>query len=98
MGNLGRHAMRNIVAVVFCLIILPSVAVAQPISFITVADTNTAIPSGTGNFTGVSAPAVSGGQVAFKGTGASQQGMYEWISGNLSVVSDLNTAIPNGTG
>jgi hypothetical protein len=71
---------------------------------IRIADLNTAIPSGTGNFTGFAqaAPATSGGNVAFIGSGSGgQQGIY--LSGTVPTlpqikIADLNTAIPGGTG
>jgi hypothetical protein len=46
-------------------------------ALVRVADTNTAIPGGTGNFTGFSGLSVSGNMVAFTGTGANgQSGIY----------------------
>jgi hypothetical protein len=64
-----------------------------------VADENTAIPDGTGNFISVGfTPSISGGDVAFRGTGSGgQQGIYVG-DGTLATVADLNTAIPGGTG
>jgi T5SS/PEP-CTERM-associated repeat protein len=65
-----------------------------------VADTGTAIPGGTGNFTAFpSSPSISGNNVAFLGSGSGgQQGIYAGIPGNPIRVADLNTAIPGGTG
>lgn len=73
---------------------------------IKVADLNTAIPGGTGNFTGFSNgahppnPCISGDTLAFYGTGSGgQQGVYRAIpQGPPIKVADLNTAIPGGTG
>jgi len=74
---------------------------------ITVADTATAIPDGTGNFTSFIppnpvAPAIAGTSVAFYGEGSGgQQGIYvadSTIPGNPIKVADTNTAIPGGTG
>ena len=62
-----------------------------------VADLNTAIPNGTGTFTGsFRDPVLSGDKVAI---GSSQQdGIYLFDGSTLSRVADPNTAIPNGTG
>jgi sugar lactone lactonase YvrE len=67
-----------------------------------VADTNTAIPSGTGNFTSFpSAPSISSDSIAFVGAGSGvAQGVYAKI-GAISPpqrIADTNTAIPGGTG
>ncbi len=67
------------------------------------ADTATAIPGGTGNFTSFSPfPSVSGGTVAFTGSGASsQQGVYTSTGGAtpaVAVVADKNTAAPGTAG
>lgn len=73
-----------------------------------VADTNTAIPGGTGNFFAFNSPTFDNGSVAFRGFGAtffpngsiqlSQEGIYSNLSGTLSVVADRNTPIPSSTG
>jgi hypothetical protein len=72
-----------------------------------VADTNTAIPGGSGNFITFSPPSpitppnpiISGDNVAFFGSGSgNQQGVYAKISGSLTKVADTNTAIPGGIG
>ncbi|HEY8239924.1 MAG TPA: hypothetical protein VIH35_00675 [Kiritimatiellia bacterium] len=62
-----------------------------------VADTNTAIPSGSGAFTSIASSAsVDGGNIAFRGLGSGgQDGIYAWINGALSVVADTNTAMPS---
>jgi hypothetical protein len=71
---------------------------------IKIADLNTAIPAGTGNFTGfaLAAPATSGGSVAFMASGsAGQQGVYlqgAQPSPPPIKIADMNTAIPGGTG
>jgi hypothetical protein len=52
-----------------------------------IADTNTPIPGGFGNFTFLSDPSVSGGTVVFTGGGSgTQQGIYTWTGGVLSKV------------
>ena len=71
-----------------------------------VADTTTAIPSGTGNFTGFpSGPALSGSEAAFIGNGSgAQQGLYTVAVlappqvGTPLRIADTATPIPGGTG
>jgi hypothetical protein len=63
-----------------------------------VADLNTAIPGGTGNFTDFDYPSLEGASVAFKAYGSGQKGVYSDVGGSLGVVADLNTPIPDGTG
>jgi hypothetical protein len=68
---------------------------------IKVADLNTAIPGGAGNFTGFGgSPIISGDAVAFHGAGAGgQQGIYRFGPNPPPIkVADLYTPIPNGTG
>ncbi|MBI2514433.1 MAG: PEP-CTERM sorting domain-containing protein [Opitutae bacterium] len=65
------------------------------------ADLNTAIPNGTGNFTGFSffGNGLDGGRYIFRGNGAnSQAGLYAYANGSLTRVADTTTAIPGGTG
>jgi acetyltransferase-like isoleucine patch superfamily enzyme len=71
-----------------------------PSTLAVVADPNTAIPNGTGNFAGVFAPSISGGEVAFRGSdGDSQWGIYRGTGPTaLHLVADTNTPIPGGTG
>ncbi|MDF5733841.1 MAG: hypothetical protein PUP92_39190 [Rhizonema sp. PD38] len=65
-----------------------------------VADRNTLIPGGTGNFAFFSVyPSINDGGVAFVGSGNNfTQGIYTNIDGELKVVADSNTQIPDGTG
>jgi hypothetical protein len=64
-----------------------------------IADTGTAIPGGSGDFTSFSDPALSAGQVAFLGEGTGgQSGIYRDGIGALVVVADESTAIPGGSG
>ncbi|MDF5714636.1 MAG: hypothetical protein PUP93_12285 [Rhizonema sp. NSF051] len=70
-----------------------------------IADTNTAIPGGTGNFTNFTSLSSENGSVAFIGQRRetisqppSQQGIYTNLGGSLRAIADLNTPIPNGTG
>ncbi|MFC1824355.1 PEP-CTERM sorting domain-containing protein [Thermodesulfobacteriota bacterium] len=68
-------------------------------NFTKVADLSTAIPGGTGNFTALSAPSISNGEVVFQGHGSSgQEGIYSTIGGSLNVIADTNTGIPGGVG
>jgi hypothetical protein len=66
-----------------------------------VADTNTAVPGGSGNFINFwSYPGISGTNVVFDAEGtSSQQGYYAAINGGaLTKIADTNTPIPGGTG
>jgi len=66
-----------------------------------VADLNTAIPGGTGNFTSFSPfPSLSGGIVSFAGAGTAptQSGVYSTATGSLAAVADLTTAAPGASG
>jgi YVTN family beta-propeller protein len=66
-----------------------------------IADLNTAIPGGTGNFTNFAffGNGIEAGRLAFRGNGASSQaGLYAYASGSLVKIADTNTAIPGGTG
>src|SRR5947209_689943 len=66
--------------------------------FTTIANSNTAIPGGTGNFTAFSAagPAVdAAGDVAFVGWQVNTQvGLYASVGGNLTRFVDPTTVIP----
>lgn len=67
-----------------------------------VADTNTAVPDGTGNFFfSFASPAIDGDKVAFRGfynlEGLIYGGIYIADSGSLSKVVDANTTILDGT-
>jgi hypothetical protein len=63
-----------------------------------VADTNTAIPGGVGNFIGFSVePAIRHDSVLFAGQGdQGQQGIYRERNGSLERLVDLNTPVPGG--
>lgn len=65
-----------------------------------VADNNTPIPGGKGNFVFFDSFSVSNDNVAFEGFGSSldQQGIYISSNGKLHVVADRNTDVPNSTG
>ena len=66
-----------------------------------VADTNTAIPGGSGNFINFQGHAsLDGGTLHFTGVGGGNQyGIYRGTDGaSLQTIVDINTAIPGGNG
>jgi hypothetical protein len=64
-----------------------------------IADLSTAIPAGTGTFTGFSQLALNGLQAGFIGTGVGQAGVYTRIPTEpIRPVANLSTAIPGGSG
>ncbi len=69
-----------------------------------VADINTPIPGGVGNFSALNGTlafdevSISGSNVAFVGRGAGQQGIYSNIGGSLRVEVNLQTALPGAGG
>jgi hypothetical protein len=66
---------------------------------VVVADRTTPIPAGTGSFTLVVDPSISGTNVAFNGFGsAGQRGIYANTGAGLVAIADRTTAIPGGTG
>ena len=70
---------------------------------IRIADLNTAIPGGTGNFVSFigSDPCISGTNVAFIGTGSGgQQGVYHRLAppDPMIPIVDVNTPVPGGSG
>jgi hypothetical protein len=76
-------------------------ATAEGGSLAAVADTNTAIPNGTGNFTAFGFQSVSGTRMAFRGAGSNgQNGIYVGTVGGgpLVRVADTNTPTPEGSG
>jgi hypothetical protein len=84
-------------------------AEAVNFAFTKIADTNTPIPGGIGNFTSpasgypaafnVFSGSVDGNNIAFQGFGSnSQSGIYTSSGGVLNVVADTNTSIPDGSG
>jgi dienelactone hydrolase len=65
--------------------------------FAKIADTNTYIPGGTGNFTDVGSPSINdNGNVVFWGVGDDHKGIYTYLGSTLGVVADTNTFIPQG--
>jgi hypothetical protein len=69
-------------------------------SFTTIADTTTAIPGGSGNFTSFSpGPAIDAGNVAFTAFGSNgQNGVYLTQPGGVATLADTNTKIPADNG
>lgn len=65
-----------------------------------IADTNTAIPGGSGTFSSFSNPYGGSGPYVFRGTGSSQEGIYDFQfwDNSLRVVADRSTAVPGGSG
>jgi hypothetical protein len=62
-----------------------------------VADIDTAIPGGTGNFTWFGLPAIDDGRVAFVGQDVNgRQGIYTDWTGTLERIVDTNTPVPGG--
>jgi hypothetical protein len=69
-----------------------------------IADLNTPIPEGSGNFAKFdSTPSLDGDAVTFRGLGLdesgrfTQVGLYKSLNGSLSMIVDRNTLIPEGT-
>jgi hypothetical protein len=61
----------------------------------TIADLNTALPGGGGNFTGLFfEPTISGNNVSF----INNNGVYALLNGALTTIADTSTPSPNGTG
>src|SRR5580765_5099257 len=90
----------------FCIGVLLLLALLSPLSvrgqftLTKVADTNAAIPNGSGNFTGFTTlygPAMSQGSVAFYAIGSGgQKGYYVQTNGVLFRAADTNTTAPGG--
>ena len=80
-----------------------SASITVPGNPFKIADTATAIPGGSGNYTAFPAdPTISGDYMAFAGTGSSgQQGIYGasvTVPGNPVRIVDTATAVPGGSG
>jgi len=66
-----------------------------------IADLETAIPGGAGDFTDFSffGNGIEGDTLVFRGNGSSDQaGVYAFVGGNLVKIADTGTAIPDGIG
>ncbi|MDB6028530.1 MAG: hypothetical protein JWM68_4753, partial [Verrucomicrobiales bacterium] len=67
----------------------------QAYTFTKIADTNTAIPNGTGTFTGLSTAHISQSNIVFAAKGSSgQQGFYRWKDSVLTRLVDKNMTAP----
>ena len=68
-------------------------------TFTKIADFQTGIPQGTGNFTVLGNPSISEGKVAFYGASGGLGGiyLYDYLTKQLEVVADENTLAPGGT-
>lgn len=75
---------------------------ALPVAFTTIADSNTAIPGGAGNFTIFETYSIDASGIAFVADGAGspgpQVGIYTWSGGQLARVADRNTIAPGSGG
>jgi hypothetical protein len=70
-------------------------------SITTIADTNTALPDGTGNFRLFGTPSLSHGNAAFSGSGetasrVAQGAFFVPRGGPITTVADQNTPVPGG--
>src|SRR3954452_10400020 len=91
--------MRYLSFSVFVCVVMMAPQSRGAIVFEKIANTGTAIPGGSGNFTGLVGSVASGRNVAFVGSGnAAQQGVYFWRGGVLSRVADRITPLPSGAG
>lgn len=65
-----------------------------------VADSNTLIPGGVGNYEWLAEPILDGSNVAFAGGNrdTQQNGIYTDLGGSVRTVVDGNTLVPGGTG
>ena len=72
---------------------------AGGVTFVDVADANTPIPQGTGNFTTFGLPSINGNYIAFDGMGSGgQDGIYTWSqAGGLQRVTDNGLSTPFGS-
>jgi hypothetical protein len=62
-----------------------------------VVNNNTPIPNGTGNFTFVGSPSIdSDNDVAFRGSGSADSGIYAVINNQVIRIADRNSAAPGG--
>ncbi len=61
------------------------------------ADLNTPVPGGTGNFTALGFPSFDGGAVAFAADGTGQEGVYTNLDGSLGKVVDLSDSLDGKT-
>jgi hypothetical protein len=100
MTNISKLVLAGFIAFLVILTIpKPAYSGIGTFTFRKVADTNTPIPGGVGNFLSFTVPSIDFGDVAFFGNGLSGQGgVYISSGGTLNVVVDTSTPIPGGTG
>jgi len=91
--------MKTTAPLAFLTVVLCCTSGARAVDFdiVVIADLNTPIPGGSGNFTSFGGLSLAAGNVTFEGFGSSQTGIYTDI-GALNVVADKNTPIPGGSG
>jgi uncharacterized delta-60 repeat protein len=66
---------------------------------VALASLGTAIPGGTGTFTGFTTPSAAGHLTSFIGTGAGQAGVYTCTPGDpCAPIANLDTEVPGGAG
>jgi hypothetical protein len=95
------HGAKAAVAIVVLLGVMAhgSASRASTLDLSRVADRNTPIPGGAGNFTTFNSPVLSGDETAFLGVGGSgQEGIYLFAEDVLVRVADLATSIPGDGG
>ena len=71
---------------------------AAPVSLELIADTNTPVPGGIGNFTSLGVPAIDGDDVGFSVSSGPSIGVYKRVGGTLQMVANGSTPIPGGSG
>lgn len=89
---------RNLSALVLAVASITPAPLHAGFVFTRIADTNTPVPGGAGNFVEFKPPSIDGGTVAFKAYGNNQEGVYVTSGGGLGIVADRNTAVPGTKG
>ncbi len=94
-----RSTIQAILAIMFAVFGSANVASSAVFDYAFVMDGNTLAPGGTGRFTGVLTPGISGGNVLFRATSENGgDGIYLFQNATLEMLVDINTPIPGGTG
>ena len=90
----------QLLLLVFLLTVLQPLQAAKGsvFAFTKIADTNTAIPGGGGNFTQWGAFSLNGCKMAFGASGLNREGVYLYDNGSLATIVDTSSLIPEGTG
>src|SRR5262245_43448263 len=84
-----------------CVAIATPRAEAASFTFTKIADTNTPMPGGSGNFAFFGIPVLDGSSVVFNGSRTCcpiQTGVYAGAGGSLQTLADFGTPVPGGTG